>query len=181
MIRLNTASLTIFLVLTISTAGWAATYYVDVTNGNDNNPGTSENAPWKTISKVNDSSFQPGDFILFKRGELWREQLIVPSSGAQGDPITFGAYGSGNKPTVTGADLIENWTNHFGNIWKSSISTEPYFVAFDDTVGTYKTAIESLASEKDWFWASNLLYQYSTSDPDKRYKLYCPLSTQCQR
>lgn len=62
-----------------------ATYYVDATNGDDLGMGISQSAPWKTISKVNNSRFQPGDFILFKRGETWREQLVVPYSGSRGD------------------------------------------------------------------------------------------------
>ena len=39
----------------------AATYYIDATNGNDSNGGTSTAAPWQKISKVNASTFQPGD------------------------------------------------------------------------------------------------------------------------
>jgi len=84
---------------------WAATYYVDATNGNDGNNGLSEAAPWKTISKVNSSTFTPGDQILFKRGEVWREQLEVPSPGSSGNPITFGAYGSGENPLISGPGI----------------------------------------------------------------------------
>jgi hypothetical protein len=47
----------------------ATTYYAGVTNGNDSNNATSQFTPWKTIAKVNASRFQPGDQILFKRGE----------------------------------------------------------------------------------------------------------------
>jgi len=82
----------------------AATYYVDVTNGSDSNNGTSEDNTWKTISKVNSSSFNPGDSVLFKRGEEWWETLIVPSSGTSGNPITFGAYGTGDKPKIYSSD-----------------------------------------------------------------------------
>lgn len=78
------------------------TYYVDATNGNDNNSGTSESNPWKTISKVNSMSFNPSDVILFKRGENWNEELIIEHSGTSGSPITFGAYGTGNRPKIRG-------------------------------------------------------------------------------
>jgi hypothetical protein len=78
----------------------AATYYVSIT-GSDTNPGTQAQ-PWKTIAKVNVSSFSPGDSILFKRGETWSETLIPPSSGSAGSPITFGAYGTGDLPTIDG-------------------------------------------------------------------------------
>ncbi len=81
-IILISAVLCSLLHLLCSTAiCWSATYYVDATNGNDSNPGTSESTPWKTIAKDNNSSLDPGDFVLSKRGEVWREQLEIPSSG----------------------------------------------------------------------------------------------------
>ena len=52
----------------IISEAWAATYYIDTTNGNDKNDGLSEPSPWKTIAKVNALRFNPGDQILFKRG-----------------------------------------------------------------------------------------------------------------
>ncbi len=99
----------------------AATYYVS-TAGFDTNSGTQA-APWKTIAKVNSSTFQPGDFILFKRGEMWREQLVPPSSGSPGNPITFSAYGTGENPIISGAVIPQasQWTNAYGvekeNMW----------------------------------------------------------------
>lgn len=39
---------------------WAATYYVDGTNGNDSNNGTSELTPWQTIAKINASKLNSG-------------------------------------------------------------------------------------------------------------------------
>jgi hypothetical protein len=65
----------------IISEAWSATYYVDATNGRDTNNGTSELTPWKTIAKVNASNFNPGAQISFKRWEIWRGQLIVPSTG----------------------------------------------------------------------------------------------------
>jgi hypothetical protein len=91
-------------------SGGVTTYYVDNAAGDDLNSGTSQDQAWKTIAKVNGSSFRPGDQILFKRGGVWREQLTIPSSGVAGNPITYGAYGSGAKPIITGADTVTNWT-----------------------------------------------------------------------
>jgi hypothetical protein len=48
---------------------WAATYYVDATNDNNSNNGLSMSSAWKTIAKFNDPRFDPGNQILFKRGE----------------------------------------------------------------------------------------------------------------
>jgi len=83
---------------------FGATYYVDATIGDDDSTGTSIATAWKTIAKVNAASFSAGDFIYFKRGEIWREQLTVPSSGTSGNRIIFGAYGSGVKPIIRSAD-----------------------------------------------------------------------------
>jgi len=78
------------------------TYYVDATNGLDTNDGTCSDKAWKTIAKVNSSSFSPGNTIKFKKGETWKERLTVPSSGTSGAPITFTSYGEGEKPIIDG-------------------------------------------------------------------------------
>ena len=97
----------LFAVCTSST-GWSTIYYVDSRNGNDGNSGISQDFPWKLIGKVNASQFQPGDQVLFKRGEIWRETLSPQSAGVADNPIKFGAYGTGLNPTISGANSI-NW------------------------------------------------------------------------
>ena len=111
LLRAQTAILVMISIFLISAESRAATYYVDATNGNDNNHGLSSSKPWRTIAEVNSSSFQPGDQILFKRGSVWGEQLIIPSSGSSGNPITIGAYGSGSRPVINGANIFSNWTS----------------------------------------------------------------------
>ena len=117
---------TLFIILStitlllVSSMCFGATYYVDATNGNDRNDALTPSTALKTISKVNNSNFQPGDFILFKRGEMWREQLTVPSSGSPGKPITFGAYGTGDNPVISGADLITVWTVAKDSIYQAA-------------------------------------------------------------
>jgi hypothetical protein len=80
----------------------AATYYVDATGGNDHRDGRTPETAWRSIARVNSSSFNPGDSILFKRGETWSEGtgLNPGSSGWAGRVITFGAYGSGALPVI---------------------------------------------------------------------------------
>ncbi len=56
-------------------------YYGDATNGSDAKDGQFEANSWKIISKVKSQSFSPGDSILFKRGDAWRERLVPTSSG----------------------------------------------------------------------------------------------------
>jgi len=120
------ALLMVFFASSITTVAQASptTYYVDATGGNDGNNGTSPSSAWKTISKVNSYDFNPGDSILFKRGEVWRERLIVSSSGNSNNPIIFGAYGTGNKPLILGSverNDASDWVNEGGNIWSTVI------------------------------------------------------------
>jgi len=154
-----------------------ATYYVDASGGNDSNDGLSSSNAWKTISKVNSMSFSPGDSILFKRGEIWRrETLIIDDSGNSTDYITFGAYGSGEKPIISGADLVTGWINEGANIWyasltpKSSLDLEPHLVYIDGVRGTNQSSKTALSQEYDWYWSNNVLYIYAPSDPDILYK-----------
>lgn len=100
-----------FIFLILNYPVFATTYYVDQTNGLDNNLGTSTDQAWKTINKVNNSTFSPGDTISFKKGEIWREQLTIPSSGTADNLIVFNSYGSGNKPQIIGSSLISGWDN----------------------------------------------------------------------
>ncbi|MEW4923957.1 fibronectin type III domain-containing protein [Algibacter sp. 2305UL17-15] len=83
-------------------------YYIDATNGNDTANGTSEATAWKTLSKVNGTTFGPGDKILFKSGEVWNGQLLLSGSGSNGKPIIVDYYGTGNKPILNGGGVTEN-------------------------------------------------------------------------
>jgi uncharacterized repeat protein (TIGR02059 family) len=91
----------------------ATTYYVS-SSGNDSNNGTSASTPWKTIAKINSSSFSPGDQILSNKGDIWSTgNIVFPSSGTSGNPITISSYGSGNAPvfSYTGASYLIRLTN----------------------------------------------------------------------
>ena len=85
-------------------SGSAATYYVSSSSGSDGNSGTSILLPWSTLGKVQSSmsSFAPGDFILFKRGDKFRDSLDINKSGNSSNYITFGAYGAGDNPLFWG-------------------------------------------------------------------------------
>jgi len=112
----------IFLIVFIiyAASALAVNYYIDP-NGNDNNPGTQAQ-PWKTISKVNSVTFQPGDNILFKKGGNWHGQITVKGSGTEGNPITFSSYGSGAKPFIDCAQVITGWSVYNGNIYQADVS-----------------------------------------------------------
>lgn len=84
----------------------ATDYYIDATNGNDSNNGTSTATAWKTLVNVNTTIFQPGDSILFKAGESWSGTIKPQGSGAAGNPIVMGKYGSGANPAIHGDGTV---------------------------------------------------------------------------
>lgn len=119
--RFRTAALATMMFVILCIPAFATTYYVSSSTGNDSNPGTTTSAPWKSMSKVNSTSFSPGDSVLLRRGDIWiNEPLIVPSSGTKANPITFGAYGSGPRPILDG-DNREHWAGLVRALEKSWI------------------------------------------------------------
>ena len=78
------------------------TFFVNAASGNDSQDGLSAQSPWRSLTKVNAAELQAGDKVLFHRGNTWRGTL-VPRSGREGKPITYGAYGEGDKPLLLGS------------------------------------------------------------------------------
>jgi len=83
-------------------------YYVDATSGADANPGTSPRAAWKTLDKVNATTFHASDRILFKAGNSWTGQLWPKGSGTAQHPILIDHYGGDVLPAINGAGLAED-------------------------------------------------------------------------
>lgn len=79
---------------------WAADYYVDSNRGNDSNDGVSATTPWRSLRRVKDIPFQPGDRILLFAGSRWQEPLIITRSGRHNAPIFFGVTGTGAMPRI---------------------------------------------------------------------------------
>ena len=78
-------------------------YYIDSLKGSDANNGTTISAPWQTITKVNTTTFKPGDSILFICGSIWSGVTLHPlGSGTAGKPIVVSKYGKGNLPQING-------------------------------------------------------------------------------
>ncbi|MEI6748543.1 MAG: DNRLRE domain-containing protein [Bacteroidota bacterium] len=78
------------------------TYFIDFTGGNDANNGLSSATAWKTLTKVNATTFTANNRILFKAGGVWTGKLYPKGSGISGSPIIIDMYGEGNKPIIDG-------------------------------------------------------------------------------
>jgi len=112
----------IFNIYTIQ----ATDYYLS-NAGNDSNTGTSESQAWSSINKLNSKilSLKPGDQVLFERGGKFEGNItILNILGNETQPITFGAYGTGEKPIIDGTREVVGWTRE-GNIWTSTCQDCP--------------------------------------------------------
>jgi hypothetical protein len=106
------------LIVGAVAAGFGATYYV-ANDGSDANDGLAPERAWATLARVNLGPYQPGDSILFRRGDTWRGQL-VPHSGSEVGVVAYGAYGEGPKPLLLGSVSKSDpadWTSEGGNVW----------------------------------------------------------------
>jgi hypothetical protein len=83
-------------------------YYVDADTGSDSNLGTSSHAAWKSLAKVNATTFHPGDRILFKSGGVWTGQLWPKGLGDARHPILIDKYGGDVLPLINGAGAAED-------------------------------------------------------------------------
>ena len=119
----------------------ATTYYVANSGSDTTNAGTSPSSPWQTIAKVNTvmASLQAGDSVLLNRGDVFRDDYLrclnevkattstttttnpPACSGSASAQVTIGAYGSGSKPIIDGADILSlTWTLVQGTTWQAT-------------------------------------------------------------
>ena len=160
----------LFVFLVVGSKAYSVTYYVDSLKGDDANPGTTPDSPWRSLAKVNSFKFAPGDILLLRRGSLWREQMNLPSSGSADAPIAIDAYGEGERPLINGADLVDaaSWTQNPGagsQVWKSLVPTEPNVVLFDGIKGHKKSSGLEIIAPMEWSWISGTLYVFSPDNP----------------
>lgn len=149
-------------------------YYVDATKGRDSNDGLSPENAWGTIAKANSVKLNPGDSVLLKRGEAWREQLI-PKSGDETVYITYGAYGDGNKPSLLGSvarSKTGEWINEGHNIWatispKLPVDVGNLILNNEESVGIKVWNQEDMNSQgKFWYDEDDrILKMYSETNP----------------
>jgi hypothetical protein len=98
--------LTVLLALFVAGRAGGAMYYVDAGSGDDGNTGLSPGQAWRSLLKVNETTFHAGDKILFKWGTRYTGQLRPQGSGQPGAPIVIAGYGMGDKPRIDGQGKV---------------------------------------------------------------------------
>ncbi len=74
----------------------AGTVYYVSADGDDEADGLHPARAWKTLDKVNEAALQPGDGVLFCRGDIFRGSIVARAG------VTYAAYGEGEKPRLYG-------------------------------------------------------------------------------
>jgi hypothetical protein len=103
----------------------SSTYYVSL-QGKDANPGTSIEAPLRTIQQAVNFAM-PGSIILI-RGGVYRETVTTSRSGTATAPITLQNYKQ-EVVTVSGADVIAGeWTLVGNEVYRAPMPWNHHFV-----------------------------------------------------
>src|SRR5881227_727349 len=97
----------LLLLSTIDSLATAATYHVDSRAGNDARDGLTSEHAWRTLAKVNTTTFAPGDRILLRAGSVWEGVALHPlGSGTAAAPIVMDREGEGATPVIHGAGKV---------------------------------------------------------------------------
>ncbi|MDB1249195.1 Rib/alpha-like domain-containing protein, partial [Bifidobacterium bifidum] len=149
---------------TPAAASTGTTYYVSSTHGDDDNAGTDQNHPWKTLDKVNAiaTDLKPGDSVLLERGSTFQDQYlhIKDTSGTADAPITIADYGDASAKPVIAANGVK------GSRWYQNYRAS---VGNHQNKGTVSSAI--LLKDVSYITVKNL--EITNDDPD----VYDPIDT----
>lgn len=106
------------LAILISACNQTEHEYNVSTTGDDLAKGTSPDKAWKSIDKINETDFQPGDKILFEGGKVFEGALKfdIDDSGTPGNPVTVTSYGEGRATISSGTETGLLATNTSGFI-----------------------------------------------------------------
>ena len=90
------------VIITLSITLNATDYYVSSSTGSDTNNGLTQALAWQSLDKLYNTTFSPGDRILFKSGDIWQGMFWLKGSGSAGNPIIVDKYGGTAKPIIDG-------------------------------------------------------------------------------
>jgi len=83
----------IFFIFLFQNLLFAKDYFVDPTNGNDNNSGLTKNQALKTLKQASTIDFQPGDRLLLASGQTYNHSLnLINKHGTKEQAIIITSY-----------------------------------------------------------------------------------------
>ncbi len=121
----------ILIVIHLVSGNQPVTYYLS-SSGNDFLPGTSPDKAWASLTRLQEESknMNPGDSILFCRGDTFRGSAKILINGIERDSIHIGAYGEGPSPVISGAEPVTNWQRYEKGIYRAKYSDHTIYNLF---------------------------------------------------
>lgn len=111
-------------MLLAASLSWSASYHF-AADGDDSRTAAqarSQATPWKSLSKIASLTLAGGDSILLRKGDVWREPLILSKSGVRFNPVIITSYGTAAAlPEIRGTVSVQGTLN--GSIWESTLPT----------------------------------------------------------
>ncbi len=121
----------------------AAREYFVRQNGDDGAVGTSTNAAWKTIDRVNRTRLRPGDRVRFESGASFAGNLVLSAedAGTSNAPVVIDSFGGGRATILAGQQTGISVENAGGITVKNLIlagsgrtNNLGYGICFDNTL-----------------------------------------------
>jgi len=122
----------IAILILFSLQSFATKWYC-TTTVSGSNVGSLSN-PFYTAAAMNGAAYAAGDSVLFKRGDVFEWYVQVTESGSSGNPINFGAYGTGALPIITGGTTISSgsFSSIGGGIYEASLAVRPALIVISN-------------------------------------------------
>ena len=141
------------------------TFYVSSSQGSDSNDGLSENKPLKSLTAVQSINLEPGDKVLFQRGNVFSGGLTITENGEDDNPIVLGAYGEGSdRPLLTNRGTVIQFSDVSNLVIRDleiAVSGEPLTNASRGRMaihGRYNTTANKTYAHKNIYIVNNRCY-----------------------
>ena len=147
-----------------------AIYYIDNNGSNITNCKSQEDAcslkQFKSLLSSSQLKLLSGNSVAFKRGQKFYISLHFNNlKGTKKQPISFLAYGEGEKPILTGIKKIyPDWKYEGKSCWSTSLKVNTSRVWVNNKEQKYAN-LDKLSRDALWRWKGKRLYFYSTLKP----------------
>jgi len=121
--------------------------------GDDSNDGKSPDSPFLSPEKINELELNPGDVVFFERNSVFR----VCSAISIKNGVSYGAYGTGEKPQFLGSPYNFNtsdWQCFAKDVWKLEFEWDNLGTILIDNgeiVGHRIFSLEDLKEDGDFY------------------------------
>lgn len=162
------------------------TYYVSATGTSKD--GTDINDPM-SLAEANKKIYYGNEKVLFKCGDIFYGIINFNIQSIDGDMVYIGSYGDGEKPIISGANILTNkdaWKLESENIYKLDLSKtsnfegigiineESYNIGFisddnENIYGSRKKRKDLLYNENDFYCEGTYFYIKSSINPSEKF------------